>query len=186
MYLSDAILAMEMNLRSTCMMLEVVRRQQLKRVMDEHYLPMQDFLADLEEHIDERSDAEMCLDYMKRLYKGLKHADEHVALAGRNQIIEDAEEANLADMLFGGVEHNFPDNLARCARECYDAYQRMLPVQSDDSDETRHKWIAEVMHEFERIARKHSVNLLLNSKWRINEGYLMEWLNYKFWEIVKN
>ena len=87
MYLSDAILAMEMNLRSTCMMLEVVRRQQLKRVMDEHYLPMQDFLADLEEHIDERSDAEMCLDYMKRLYKGLKHADEHVALAGRNILL---------------------------------------------------------------------------------------------------
>ena len=140
MYLSDAILAMEMNLRSTCMMLEVVRRQQLKRVMDEHYLPMQDFLADLEEHIDERSDAEMCLDYMKRLYKGLKHADEHVALARRNHII----------------------------------------------DETRHKWIAEVMQEFERIARKHSVNLVLNSKWRINEGYLMEWLNYKFWEIVKD
>ena len=186
MYLSDAILAMEMNLRSVCMMLEVVRRQQLKRVMSEHYLPMQDFSADLEEHIDERSDAETCLDYMKRLYKGLKYADEHVALARRNHIIEDTEEANLADMLFGGIEHNFPDNLARCARECYDAYQRMLPVQPDDSDETRHKWIAEVMQEFERIARKHSVNLVLNSKWRINEGYLTEWLNYKFWEIVKN
>ena len=123
MHLSDAILAMEMNLRSRCMMLEVVKRQQLKRVMDEHYLPMQDFL-DLEEHIDERSDAEMCLDYMKRLYKGLKHADEHVALAGRNQIIEDPEEANLADMLFGGVEHNFPDNLARCARDV------MMPINA--------------------------------------------------------
>ena len=185
MYLSDAILAMEMNLRSVCMMLEVVRRHQLKRFMNEHYLPMQDFLADLEEHIDERSDVEMCLDYMKRLYKGLKYADEHVALARRNHIIEDTEEANLADMLFGGIEHNFPDNLARCARDCYDAYQRMLPVQPDDSDETRHEWISEVMHEFERIARKHNVNLVLNSKWRINEGYLMEWLNYKFWEIVR-
>ena len=31
---------MEMNLHSVCMMLEVVRQQQLKKAMREHYLPM--------------------------------------------------------------------------------------------------------------------------------------------------
>ena len=186
MFLDEAVIAMEMNLRSVCMMLEVVRQQQLKKAMREHYLPMQDFLADLEENIDERTDPETCLDYMKSLYKGLKHADEHVKLARKSFFMEDPEEANLADMLFGSVYHNFSDNYAQCARECYGAYQRMLPVESDDSDETRRKWIAGVMKEFERIAKKHNVNLDLNGKWRINEYYLAEWLNYKFWEVVKD
>ncbi len=185
MYLDEAVIAMEMNLRSVCMMLEVVRRQQLEKAKEEHYLPMQDFLADLEENIDERTDPETCLDYMKSLYKELKYADEHVKLARRSYIMEDPEEANLVDILFGSVYHNFPDNYAQCARECYDAYQRMLPVDPDSSDKTRRKWIAEVMHEFERIAKKHNVKIVLKGKWRINESYLAEWLNYKFWEVVK-
>jgi hypothetical protein len=185
MYLDEAVIAMEMNLRSVCMMLEVVRRQQLEKAKEEHYLPMQDFLADLEENIDERTDPETCLDYMKSLYKGLKYADEHVKLARRSYIMEDPEEANLVDILFGSVYHNFPDNYAQCARECYVAYQRMLPVDPDSSDKTRRKWIAEVMHEFERIAKKHNVKIVLKGKWRINESYLAEWLNYKFWEVVK-
>ena len=177
MYLDEAVIAMEMNLRSVCMMLEVVRRQQLEKAKEEHYLPMQDFLADLEENIDERTDPETCLDYMKSLYKGLKYADEHVKLARRSYIMEDPEEANLVDILFGSVYHNFPDNYAQCARECYVAYQRMLPVDPDSSDKTRRKWIAEVMHEFERIAKKHNVKIVLKGKWRINESYLAEWLN---------
>ena len=185
MYLDEAVIAMEMNLRSVCMMLEVVRRQQLEKAKEEHYLPMQDFLADLEENIDERTDPETCLDYMKSLYKGLKYADEHVKLARRSYIMEDPEEANLVDILFGSVYHNFPDNYAQCARECYVAYQRMLPVDPNSSDKTRRKWIAEVMHEFERIAKKHNVKIVLKGKWRINESYLAEWLNYKFWEVVK-
>ena len=185
MYLDEAVIAMEMNLRSVCMMLEVVRRQQLEKAKEEHYLPMQDFLADLEENIDERTDPETCLDYMKSLYKGLKYADEHVKLARRSYIMEDPEEANLVDILFGSVYHNFPDNYAQCARECYVAYQRMLPVDPDSSDKTRRKWIAEVMLEFERIAKKHNVKIVLKGKWRINESYLAEWLNYKFWEVVK-
>ena len=185
MYLDEAVIAMEMNLRSVCMMLEVVRRQQLEKAKEEHYLPMQDFLADLEENIDERTDPETCLDYMKSLYKGLKYADEHVKLARRSYIMEDPEEANLVDILFGSVYHNFPDNYAQCARECYVAYQRMLPVDPDSSDKTRRKWIAEVMHEFERTAKKHNVKIVLKGKWRINESYLAEWLNYKFWEVVK-
>ena len=185
MYLDEAVIAMEMNLRSVCMMLEVVRRQQLEKAKEEHYLPMQDFLADLEENIDERTDPETCLDYMKSLYKGLKYADEHVKLARRSYIMEDPEEANLVDILFGSVYHNFPDNYAQCARECYVAYQRMLPVDPDSSDKTRRKWIAEVMHEYERIAKKHNVKIVLKGKWRINESYLAEWLNYKFWEVVK-
>ena len=185
MYLDEAVIAMEMNLRSVCMMLEVVRRQQLEKAKEEHYLPMQDFLADLEENIDERTDPETCLDYMKSLYKGLKYADEHVKLARRSYIMEDPEEANLVDILFGSVYHNFPDNYAQCSRECYVAYQRMLPVDPDSSDKTRRKWIAEVMHEYERIAKKHNVKIVLKGKWRINESYLAEWLNYKFWEVVK-
>ena len=185
MFLDEAVIAMEMNLRSVCMMLEVVRQQQLKKAMREHYLPMQDLLANLEENIDERTDPETCLDYMKSLYKGLKYADEHVKLARRSYIMEDPEEANLVDILFGSVYHNFPDNYAQCARECYVAYQRMLPVDPDSSDKTRRKWIAEVMHEFERIAKKHNVKIVLKGKWRINESYLAEWLNYKFWEVVK-
>ena len=45
MYLSEAILAMEMNLRSTCMMLEAVRNNQVDKAVDLDWLPMQDHLA---------------------------------------------------------------------------------------------------------------------------------------------
>jgi hypothetical protein len=78
MYLSDAILAMEMNLRSTCMMLEAVRNNQVEKAVDLDWLPMQDHLAQCvtTRTIDESSTAEDCLKYLEHLYKGLTEAME--------------------------------------------------------------------------------------------------------------
>ena len=94
MYLSEAIKAMEMNLRSTCMMLEAVKNNQVDKAIDYDWLPMQDHLAQCVPTvtISRDSSVEDCLTYLGELYKGLTKAWNHYQKGNRVLGVLECEE----------------------------------------------------------------------------------------------
>jgi len=185
MYLSEAILAMEMNLRSTCMMLEAVRNNQVEKAVDLDWLPMQDHLAQCvtTRTIDECSTAEDCLKYLEQLYKGLTEAMEHYENANEKVGSINLEVAQFVDMLMGYIGHSFPENYVECARECLDAYEQM-PIDSveDKCVDNFISWRRKVLNKFDDILKKHNIDITNKGDWSICEAYLVEWLGRKYWK----
>ena len=186
MYLNVAIKTMEMNIRSLCMMLEVVRKEQLNKVVADDWLPMQDHFAECVPafRIHENSSVDSCLEYLKELYKGMKQALKHYELACEKDLILEPDVIQIVDMFWGFIGHPFLDNYVACARECYGAYMKMLPDPKEEkNDENQLKWARKVMAAFEPIIKKHDVKLDFDGEWTLNEGYLMEWLRRKYDEM---
>ena len=186
MYLDDAINTIKMNLRSTCMMLEVVRNEQLDKAIYYDHLPMQDHLAQCvpTKTIYEESSIEDCLEYLGQLYKGLKEASDHVKRAYNITPISQPEVADFVDMLWGFIGHKFPDNYVACAKECCGVYERLQPkYRGVKSDKKRQEWQREVMIEIDKICKKHKVKFTIDGEWTLSEGYLMEWLCRKYEQL---
>ena len=186
MYLDVAVKTIEMNIRSLCMMLDVVRKEQLNKVAADDWLPMQDHFAECVPGlpIHESSSVKSCLEYLKTLYKGLKDALEHYKSANEKDLILEPDVIQIVDMLWGYIGHGFPDDYVACARECYEAYKKLPPDPTEEkNDENQLKWARQVMTAFEPIIKKHDVNLDFEGEWTLNEGYLMEWLRRKYDEM---
>ena len=111
MYLIEAVKTIEMNLRSTCMMLEVVRNQQLDRAIENDWLPMQDHLAQCVPCTTMYFDSSVkdCIEYLERVYDGLKRAEEHVSLAYKKDLMVHPEVAYIADMLWSDICNQYPN-----------------------------------------------------------------------------
>ena len=185
MYLSDAILAMKMNLRSTCMMLEAVRNNQVDKAVDLDWLPMQDHLAQCvtTRTIDECSTAEDCLKYLEQLHKGLTEAMEHYENANEKVGSINSEVAQFVDMLMGYIGHSFPENYVECARECLDAYEQIpIDPEEDKGVDSFNSWRRMVLNKFDDILKKHNIDITNKGDWSIREAYLAEWLGRKYWK----
>lgn len=186
MYLVESVKTIEMNLRSTCMMLEVVRNQHLDRAIEYDWLPMQDHLAQCVPcktmYLD--SSVKDCLEYLDKLYTGLKRAEEHESLAYKMDLMTHSEVACIADMLWGDIWNQYPKNYVACAKECYKTYERLQPkYRGVKSDKKRLEWQREVMTEIDKICKKHKVNFTIDGEWTLSEGYLMEWLCRKYEQL---
>ena len=184
MYLSEAIKAMEMNLRSTCMMLETVRHNQIDKAVDYDWLPMQDHLAQCVHgvHICQESSVEDCLEYLEQLYKGLTKAWDHYEKGNRVLGVLECEEAYMIDMLYGFIGHQFNEDYVNCARECVKAYNQ-TPINPNEvkNDENAYAWRRKVLDKFCAILKKYDIDITENGEWSIREGYLVEWLDRKYW-----
>ena len=186
MYLDDAIRTIEMTLRSTCMMLEVVRNEQIDKAICYDHLPLQDHFAQCvpPKTMYEGSSIEECLEYLRRFYKGLKEAREHEIIAYRKGVMHEPDVVYITDMLRGFIGHGFPDNYVACAKECYAVYERLQPkYRGVKSDKKRLEWQREVMTEIDKICRKHKVKFTIDGEWTLSEGYLMEWLCRKYEQL---
>ena len=185
MYLSDAIDAMEMNLRSTCMMLEAVRHNQIDKAVMYDWLPMQDHLAQCvtPNTMYDKTSVKGCLVYLKQLYKGLTEAMEHYEKGNDKVGASNLEVTEFVDMLIGYIGHNFPDNYVACARECVKAYEQ-TPIDADEdkNDENFISWRRKVLDKFDAILNKHEIDITNKGEWCIREGYLVEWLGRKYWK----
>lgn len=177
MYLHEALKTMRMGLVSQCMLLEEVRRKEVYKVMGE-YPPMQDFLAectcawipDLE------WDVEKCLKYLERVHNGLSHAFLHGQLAISKGLEKDFEVAKIADMLWGGVYNNYPDNLVSCAKEVKELVKKMTPKEARKDKDERLEWQRKVIKEIKTVCDKYDIYFPIYGEWTIQEGYMMEWL----------
>ena len=186
MYLIEAVKTIEMNLRSTCMMLEVVRNQQLDRAIENDWLPMQDHLAQCVpgNTMWLNSSVKDCVEYLERVYDGLKRAEEHVSLAYKMNLMLHPEVAYIADMLWSDICNKYPNNYVACAKECYKVYEQLKPKYGGvKSDKFRLEWQREMMMEFDKICKKHKVKFTIHGEWSLSEGYLMDWLGRKYYEI---
>jgi hypothetical protein len=185
MYLSDAIDAMEMNLRSTCMMLEAVRNNQVGKAVDIDWLPMQDHLSQCVPTITIHQDSTVkdCLKYLEQLYKGLTEAMEHYEKGNDVVGANNPEVAEFVDMLIGYIGHSYPGNYVDCARECIRAYE-LTPIDPDEekNDENFTKWKHTVLNKFNEILKKHKIDITNKGEWTIRVGYLEEWLGRKYWK----
>jgi hypothetical protein len=185
MYLSEAIKAMEMNLRSTCMMLEAVRNNQVDKAIDYDWLPMQDHLALCIPTItiSEESSVEDCLKYLGQLYKGLTKAMAHYKKGNRVLGVLECEEAYMIDMLYGFIGHQFNEDYVKCARECVKAYnQTPINPNEEKNDENFIKWRRTVLNKFNEILKKYKIDITNKGEWSIRVGYLEEWLGRKYWK----
>jgi len=184
MYLDEAIKVIEMNLRSTCMMLETVKHNQIDKAIDYDWLPMQDHLAQsvYGVHICQESSVEDCLKYLGQLYKGLTQAWNHYQKG--NRVLGDlaCDEAHMIDMLYGFIGHQFNEEYVACARELVEAYKQ-TPIDPDEeqNDENAYKWRRKVLDNFCDILKKHDIDITENGEWSIREAYLVEWLDRKYW-----
>jgi hypothetical protein len=186
MYLNDAIKTIEMTLRSTCMMLEVVRNEQIDKAVFYDHLPLQDHFAQCVPPMTmyEDSSGEECLEYLGHFYKGLKEAREHEITAYRKGVMQEPNVVYIVDMLRGFIGHGFPDNYVACAKECYRVYERLKPkYRGIKSDKRRLEWQREVMTEIDKLCKKHKVKFTIDGEWTLSEGYLMDWLGRKYLEI---
>ena len=153
MYLSEAIKAMEMNLRSTCMMLEAVRNNQVDKAIDYDWLPMQDHLALCIPTITicEESSVEDCLKYLGQQYKGLTKAMAHYKKGNRIVGDVDCDVVYMVDMLYGLIGHQFNEDYVNCARECVKAYnQTPIDPNEEKNDENARIWRRKVLDKFGR------------------------------------
>ena len=185
MYLSDAIKSIEMNLRSTCMMLEAVRNNQVEKAVEYDWLPMQDHLAQCVTTgtIYDRSSVEDCLEYLGQLYKGLSEAMKHYKNGWHKVGMTEPEVTHMTDMLYGFIGHSFADNYVSCARECIKAYEH-TPIDPDEekNDANFNKWRRTVLDKFDAILKRHEIDITNNGEWSIREAYLVEWLGRKYWK----
>ena len=185
MYLSEAIKAMEMNLRSTCMMLEAVRNNQVDKAIDYDWLPMQDHLALCIPTItiSEESSVEDCLKYLGQLYKGLTKAMAHYKKGNRIVGDVDCDVVYMVDMLYGLIGHRFNEDYVNCARECVKAYnQTPIDPNEEKNDENARIWRRKVLDKFGVILKKYDIDITEKGEWSIREGYLVEWLDRKYWK----
>ena len=185
MYLNDAIKSMEMNLRSTCMMLEVVRHNQIDKAVEYDWLPMQDHLVQCvtPNTMYDGTSIKDCLQYMEQLYKGLTKAMQHYKNSWNKVRMNEPEVTYMTDMLYGFIGHSFADNYVSCARECIKAYEQ-TPIDPDEekNDANFNKWRRTVLDKFDAILKRHEIDITNNGEWSIREGYLVEWLGRKYWK----
>lgn len=177
MYLDEALKTMRMGLVSQCMMLEEVRRREVFKVMGE-YQPMQDHLAECTwaQTPDLGWDVEKCLKYLASLHEGLQDAFLHGQMASKKGLDKDFDVAIIADMLKGGINHNYPDNLVNCAKEVNELVKKMTPKVAKKGNENRLGWQRKVMREIKNICDKYNIDFPIYGRWTIQEGYMMEWL----------
>lgn len=177
MFLDEALKTMRMGLVSQCMMLEEVRRREVFKVMGE-YPPMQDHLADctLNETPDLEWDVEDCLTYLEYLHNGFRQAFLHGQLATKKGLDKDFDVAIIADMLWGGINHNYPDNLVNCAKEVNELIKKMKPKVAKQVNDYRLGWQRKVIQEIKNICEKYEVDFPIYDEYTIQEGYMMEWL----------
>lgn len=185
MYLEETLLSMRMALVSQCMMLEVVRDKEIDKVAGE-YLPMQDHLAECTwaQVPNLTWDVKECLDYLSKLHEGLTQAFEHGQLAARKGLARNFEIAIIADMLWGSIYNDYPDNLLLCAREVKDVIDEMTPKKIKKDKESRLEWQRSVMKEIAKICDKYDVDFPIYGDWTIQEGYMMSWLK-SIYENIK-
>ena len=178
MYLEEALISMRMALISQCMMLEEVRQKEVEKVAGD-YSPMQDHLAECTwaKQPNLNWDVKECLDYLEKLFGGLSQAFIHGQLAKSKGLGHDFEIAKIADMLWGNIYNNYPDDLVNCAKEVRDKVKEMTPKKAKNTSEACFEWKKKVLKEIKRICDKYDIDFPIYREWTIQEGYIVEWLN---------
>ncbi len=126
MELFDARNLMVYSLRCLAMNMEQMRHRLVDNYVGDNE-PMQDHFAEVTVHtIYENSDAKTCLDYLTRFYDALNTATEHELLAEEMISFRDIELTVVADMIVGGIYHDYPQDLLNCSREVYNLSNRLL------------------------------------------------------------
>lgn len=184
MYLDEVLKTLRMGLVSQCMMLEVVLDKEIDKVAGE-YLPMQDHLAECTwaKHPNLNWGVKECLDYLEKLYGGLSQAFIHGQLAKSKGLGPDFEIAKIADMLWGSIYNEYPDDLVNCAKEVRDKVKEMTPKKAKNTSEACFEWKKKVLKEIKKICDKYEIDFPIYREWTIQEGYIVEWLNDIFEDI---
>ena len=184
MQLDEAVKAIGMNLRSTCMILESVRNDQVDKAIESDWLPMQDHLAlSVRDSIYEGSSVKDCLNYLEQMHDGLSQALAHYKMGSTKVGCQKEDVMYMVDMLYGYIGHQFEDNYVECARECIKAYDE-TPIDPDEEINTENAaiWRGKVLAKFNAILKKHHIDISESTGFDIRYGYLIEWLNRKYWK----
>jgi hypothetical protein len=168
------------------MFMERLRKKEIEKVMD-IYPPMQDHLAECTwaRVPYEEWDVGKCLQYLKRLHEGLKQAFEHGQLAIEKGLEGDFAVAIIADMLWGDIYNNYPDNLVNCAREVWEQIKKMIPEKAENSKEKCFEWQRSVIKEIKPICDKYEVDFPIDKEWTIQEGYMLSWIQNIYYNEIK-
>ena len=175
---------LENSVRCVAMAMEQIRHRMIDHVMERNE-PMQDHLALCIPTItiSEESSVEDCLKYLGQLYKGLTKAMAHYKKGNRIVGDVDCDVVYMVDMLYGLIGHQFNEDYVNCARECVKAYnQTPIDPNEEKNDENARIWRRKVLDKFGVILKKYDIDITEKGEWSIREGYLVEWLDRKYWK----
>ena len=176
------------SLRCLCRSMEQIRLREIGKVVgyDE---PMQDHLAECTHAIVpyEDSSVEVCLEYLKLLYKGFTDAYEHehisniVAMKNKDSFYV----THICDMVRSFIGHGFPDNLVACAREIndllmklYNPYDKTRIKSEKDYKKLMEKFIPKTVE----IIKKYNEQMWNDGEYSLTMGYLEAWMYRLYWE----
>ena len=149
--------------------------------------PMQDHLAECTHsgiHPYEGTSVEDCCKYLLGLYKGFDEAYEHEHLRSEKYGFAGIEESHIADMVMGGINHCFPDDLRACASEIRVVANELVPEfgKHKKSKADYCKKAKKFMLECERIIEKYKLRTWKKGDYSLPLGYLESWLSRRYWK----
>lgn len=148
--------------------------------------PMQDHLAECTHSIRpyEESSVEDCCQYLQLLYKGFDEAFEHEHLKCEKFAFADLDEADIADMVMGFINHRFPDDLCACAKEIRVIADKLVsPYGKHKTSETDYtKKVNKFISECDRIIEKHHLRTWGKGDYSLPLGYLESWFSRRYWK----
>jgi hypothetical protein len=174
------------SLRCLARSMEQIKLRELEKCIgyDE---PMQDHLAECTPpgiHPYGNTSVEDCCRYLMSLYKGFDMASEHEDLVSSKYKLGDYDEAHIADMVMGGINHLFPTDLKACAKEIRKFTDKQVPPSGHhpkskaDYIKKAQKFLAEC----DKIIEKYDLRTWEKGDYSLPLGYLENWLSRRYWE----
>lgn len=185
LYEAKAILGT--SLRCLAMSMEEIRKREIDMVRGQDE-PMQDHLAECTWGVRpyESMDVDECLKYLRRLYKGLCQAAEHERKADYIVMTTkcDVSVIQIADMVFGMIGHDFPEDLLACATEINEVYKKLLPSgkKYNPTEFGCEKVVEKFLNQAEAIIKKYHLDTWRDGRISLPMGYLQAWMERKYWK----
>ena len=175
------------SLRCLAISMEQIRLREIGKVVGREE-PMQDHLAECTWGVRpyESMDVDECLKYLRRLYKGLSQAADHERKTDYIVMTTkcDVSIIQIADMVFGMIGHDFPEDLLACAKEINEVYKKLLP-SGKKYNPTKYgceKVVEKFLNQAEAIIKKYHLNTWKDGRFSLPMGYLQSWMENKYWK----
>ena len=180
----EAKVLLENSLRCLAISMEQIRMREIEKVVGREE-PMQDHLAECTVgfHPYEEMDAEDCLKYLGKLYKGFEEASDHVNLLEDKFSFAELELGNVCDMIMGFINHDYPDNLVDCAREINKLANSIMPAKDlyAKSDSLCKDVVACFQKQAAKIIEDHGCKTWKDGEYSLPLSYLGSWMTRKYW-----
>ena len=181
MSIKESVEVMRLGLVQQCMVMESVRKQLLAQVTNKH-LPMQDHLAECSIGRNPEYDwsVAQCYRYLQSVGKALEKAAKHDELAEKRRLDSKSPVVQIADMLYGDIDHDFNGHLMACAEEVWKTVRRMADERIETGSRADKIWKNMVMEEIQAICTRHGVSFALNGEYNLPVGYMDEWIRNRY------